>query len=102
MYRIYGKNKIKGWEKIDSTADKEKAFSTANKLNEKEYYSYMIIENNGNGDSVIAQESLYEECKVEYVDKVKTKYEVKAVTFKPSRMKKKEELRRMTEEFIDR
>lgn len=102
MYRIYGKNKIKGWEKIDSTADKEKAFSTANKLNAKEYYSYMIIENNGNGDSVIAQESLYEECKVEYVDELKTKYEVKAVTFKPSRMKKKEELRRMTEDFIDR
>lgn len=102
MYRIYGKNKIKGWEKIDSTADKEKAFKTAEGISSKEYYSYMIIENNGNGDNVIAQESLYEECQVEYVDEVKTKYEVKALAFKPSRMKKKENLRKLTEQYIDR
>lgn len=102
MYRIYGNSKIKGWEKIDTATDKEQAFKLANKINAKEYYSYMIIENNGNGDNVIAQESLFEECKVEYVDKLKTKVEVKAVTFKPSKMKKKEELRKMTEEFIDR
>ena len=102
MYRIYGQNKITGWEKIDVTNDKEKALKTAESISSKEYYSYMIIENIGNGDNVIAQESLYEECQVEYVDELKTKYEVKAVTFKSSRMKKKEELRRMTEDFIDR
>ena len=41
-------------------------------------------------------------CQVEYVDNLKTDIEVKAMTFKPSRMKEKEKLRRMTEEFIDR
>lgn len=102
MYKVYAHNKQKGWEKIDSTNDKEKALKTAKSISSKEYCSYMIIENIGNGDNVIAQESLYEECQVEYVDELKTKYEVKAVTFKPSRMKKKEELRRMTEDFIDR
>lgn len=102
MYRIYGQNKITGWENIDVTNDKEKAFKTAESINSKEYYSYMIIENIGNGDNVIAQESLYEECQVEYVDEVKTKYEVKAVTFKPSRMKRKQEERKMFEQYIDR
>ena len=102
MYRIYGQNKITGWEKIDVTNDKEKAFETAKSISSKEYCSYMIIENIGNGDNVIAQESLYEECQVEYVDELKTKYEVKAVTFKPSRMKRKQELRKLTEQYIDR
>ena len=102
MYRLYGKNKIKGYELIDKKADKEKIFEEASKLTAKEYYSYMIIENIGNGDNVIAQESLFEECKVEFVDDLKSKIEVKAMVFKPSRMKKKQELRRMTEQYIDR
>ena len=102
MYRIYGQNKITGWEKIDVTNDKEKALKTAESISSKEYYSYMIIQNNGNGDEIIDRKDFTRECQVEYVDEVKTKYEVKAVTFKPSRMKRKQELRKLTEQYIDR
>ena len=84
MYRIYGQNKITGWEKIDSTKDEEKAFETAERISAKEYYSYMIIQNNGNGDEVIERKNLYEECKVEYADEVKTDFEVKAMIFRES------------------
>ena len=42
------------------------------------------------------------ECKVEYVDNVNTKMEVRTTTFTPSKMKQKEELRKMTEKYIDR
>lgn len=62
----------------------------------------MIIENIGNGDEIIERKDFTRECQVEYVDELKTKYEVKAVAFKPSRMKRKEELRRMTEQYVDR
>ena len=41
-------------------------------------------------------------CRVEFVDNLKTDVEVKAMTFKPSRMKKKEELMRETRDYIDR
>lgn len=44
----------------------------------------------------------YKKCKVEYVDNLKTDVEVKAMTFTPSRMKRKEELRKLTEDYIDR
>lgn len=44
----------------------------------------------------------YKKCRVEFVDNLKTDVEVKSVVFKPSRMKKKEELRKMAEEYIDR
>ena len=102
MYKIYGQNKKTGWEKIDSTNDKEKAFKTAENISSKEYYSYVIIQNNGNGDEVIHRKDFTRECTVEYVDEVKTKVEVKATTFKPSRMKRKQEERKMFEQYIDR
>lgn len=44
----------------------------------------------------------YKECKVEYTNNVKSKYEVNGIVFQPSRMKKKEELRKITKEYIDR
>lgn len=102
MYKIYGQNKKTGWEKIDSTNDKKKAFKTAEHISSKEYYSYMIIQNIGNGDEVIDRKDFTRECTVEYVDEVKTKIEVKATTFKPSRMKRKQEERKMFEQYIDR
>lgn len=102
MYKVYAHNKQKGWEKIDSTNDKKKAFKTAGRINAKEYYSYMIIQNIGNGDEVIERKDFTRECTVEYVDELKTKIEVKATTFKPSRMKRKQEERKMFEQYIDR
>lgn len=102
MYKVYGQNKKTGWEKIDTTSDKEKAYKTAGSISAKEYCAYMIIQNNGNGDEVIDRKDFTRECRVEYVDEVKTKIEVKAVTFKPSRMKRKQELRKLTEKYVDR
>ena len=50
----------------------------------------------------LKNKKIYKECKVEFVDNLKTDVEVKALTFVPSRMKEKEELRKLTEEYIDR
>ena len=94
--------KKNGWKKIDSTPDKKEAFKIASKINPKEYYSYVIIQNIGNGDEVIERKDFTRECTVEYVDEVKTKIEVKAMTFKPSRTKEKQELRKLTEKYIYR
>ena len=42
----------------------------------------------------------YKKCRVEFVDNLKTDVEVKTVVFKPSKMKQKEELRRMTQDYL--
>ena len=60
----------------------------------------MIIEHRKDGDRIARRQELFIECSVEYVDEVKTSFEVKATTFKPSKMKQKEELRKMTEEYL--
>lgn len=91
MYKIYGQNKKTGWEKIDTKKELKEIHKIAATLTGKEYYSYIIIQNNGNGDEVIERKDFTKECTVEYVDEVKTKVEVKAVAFKPSRMKEKQE-----------
>ena len=102
MYKLYVQNIQGSWDKLAQKDNLEKIEKIASKLKPKDYYSYMIIENTPYGDRTIKMQKLYEECKVEYVDDLKTKVEVKAMTFKPNRMKKKEELRKMAEEFIDR
>lgn len=102
MYRIYGYNKQLQWEKIDTKKEREKIYKIAENLSSKDYYSYVIIVNNGNGDDLVEMKDLTKECEIEYVDEVKTEYEVKATTFKPSRMKRKQEERRMFEQYIDR
>lgn len=101
-YRVYANSKKFGWEKIEGTTDKDKAFKSAESLSYKEYYSYVIIANSGEGDDVIDRKDLSKECTVEFVDDVKSKIEVKATTFKPSRMKRKQEERKMFEQYIDR
>lgn len=102
IYKVYGHNRQFGWEKLETTPDKDKAFKTANGLTGKEYFSCMIIRNSENGDEIVYRNDFSKECKVEFVDKVETKVEVKAMTFKPSRMKEKQELRKLTEKYIDR
>lgn len=104
IYKLYAKNRLTGNEKLDSSSDKDKIFKEAEKLNYKNYYSYIIIEHDTelDMDSVLKQKTLGTECSVEYSDNVKSKVEVKAVVFKPTRMKKKEELRKLTEKYIER
>ena len=84
MYRIYGQNKLTGWEKIDTKKELKEIHKIAETLKPKGYYSYMIIQNNGKGDEVIEMKNLYEECEVEYIDEVKTDFEVKAMIFRES------------------
>lgn len=101
MYRIYGHNKKTGWEKIDTKEDLKEINKIAATLKPKEYYSYLIITNKGMGDEIVEQKDLSKECTVEYVDEVKTKIEVKATTFKPSRMKRKQEERKYFEAYFE-
>ena len=55
---------------------------------------------------IIKNGKFYDRLEVEYVDKLEPKkeklVEVKTMVFKPSKMKKKEEFRKLTEEYIDR
>lgn len=64
--------------------------------------TYMIIEHSPKGDQVLERQELSRECKIEFVDKIDTKYTVKAMTFQPSKMKQKEELRKMIEKYEER
>lgn len=102
MYRLYAQKQQGGWDKIAVKETLDKIEKQASRLSAHEYYSYLIIKNEGNGDEIVKREVLSKECKVEYVEDLKTDVEVKAMTFKPSRMKEKEELRKLTEEDIDR
>ena len=52
-------------------------------------------------DSVLKQKTLGTECSVEYSDNVKSKVEVKAAVFKPSRMKRKEEDRKIFKAYFE-
>ena len=101
MYRLYAQKINGGYEKLLESLYIKDINKEINKINAKDYYSYMVIKNDGNGDNVITSKKLYEEVKVEYGD-IKTDIQVNATTFKPSKAKKKEELRKITRDYIDR
>jgi len=100
MYKLYGQNKKKGWEEIAAKNSLEEINIAISNINSKEYYEYMVKESTKDGDNIIERKEFYEECEVEYSDNVKTKFEVKATIFKPGRAKEKEQLRKMTEEYM--
>ena len=100
MFKLYAQNKIKGWELVKTDEDLDELELFAETLKPKDCYEYMIIEHTPKGDRTVRRQELYQECEVEYSDDVKVNFEVKATTFKPSKMKQKEELRRMTEEYL--
>ena len=94
MYKLYAQNKIKGWELIKTSNDLDELNLISETLKPKEYYEYLIVEHSGKGDRTIRRQELYQECQVEYVEDIETKVTIKAIVFKPSRMKEKEELRK--------
>lgn len=99
MYKLYGLNKQKRWEKIDTKNDLKEIISISLTLTAKEYYGYEIYECNSNGNILIIRENLFEKCTVEFVEEVKTTFEVKVTTFEPSRIKIAEDnLQRRSEE----
>lgn len=106
MYQLYAQNKLKGWVSKDDrlgsfiSNDLDDLELLAEKLDPKDYYEYMIIEHTKEGDRTVRRQELYQECTIEYTDDVKVNFEVKAIAFKPSKMKQKEELRKMTEEYL--
>ena len=102
MYKVYGNSKINGWEIVANKKSLVDANKIANRLTAEEYYSYLIKESDENGDRIIRQETLKEETEKEKVKSFKEKYKVEIKEKPVSRMKKKEELRKLTEEYIDR
>ena len=108
MYKLYAQHKIKGWVDEDNNIKKGKFISNdldelellAEKLSPKDYFEYLIIEHTKEGDRTVRRQELYLECKVEYVDDVKVDFEVKATTFKPSKMKQKQEFRKEVEKYL--
>ena len=100
MYRLYADSRTEHWKILKTHTNLDVIKKEADKLTSKEYYSYIIKETINNTDNVVEQKSLFDECKVEYTDNVKTDFEVKTTTFKPSRMKQKEELRKEIERYL--
>ena len=104
MYQLYAQNRIKGWltkpEYISNDVDDLELI--AEEFTPKEYFEYMIIEHRKDGDIIVRRQELFQKCEVEYSDDVKVDFEVKATIFKPSKMKQKEELRKLTENYIDK
>lgn len=108
MFQLYAQHKTKGWVDEDKNIKKGKFISKdldelellAEKLSPKDYFEYLIVEHRKDGDRTVRRQELYQECTIEYTDDVKVDFEVKAIAFKPSKMKQKEELRKMTEEYL--
>ena len=100
MYKLYAQSKQGSWKVIATHTKLSIIEEKAEKLTSKDYYSYIIKETTKEGDRLVKQQTLSEECKIEYVNEVKTDYEVKTIIYKPSKMKQKEELRKMTEEYL--
>lgn len=100
MLKLYAEKIKGGWEEIEIPNDLEGAKEVADSLSPKEYFVCLIKERKNGLDNIVYRRELYKEVEVEYSDDVKVNFEVKATTFKPSKMKQKEELRRMTEEYL--
>lgn len=108
MFRIYLYSEKIGWKKVAYTNKLQEAINAAKDNKELGDIKYLIIEETVNGDQVIKNEDFSKECTIEFVDNLKTNIEIQATTFtpeqrkRPSKMKQKEELRKLTEDYIER
>ena len=102
MYKLYAQSKKKGWYLFKNSDDLDELDLLAETIDAKEHCTYMIIEHTNKGDRTVRRQELYQECTVEYSDDVKTSFEVKTTTFKPSKMKQKEQLRKEIENYYKR
>lgn len=100
MYRLY-KKKLNGSydNEIIYRETFEEIEKEAEKISPKEYFSYLIIENDGEGDRVVTSQEFYKPVKIEETDKDETNIKVKTKVFKMSRTKQKQEFRKQTEEY---
>ena len=93
MFRIYAHQKGKGWILVDAKKDEQEAIETAEELNPKDYYSYLVVKVTENGETVIKRENF---TRNEFVKKLKVEINEEPIKpYKKSRTKKKEELRRL-------
>ena len=95
-YRIYGKAKQGGNKYIGKRKTKESAYQLGEALSRRDYWGYIIIENNitHNWDFPLDVKYFSQECKVELVDELKNDIEVKATELKiGDRIKEKGEER---------
>lgn len=95
MYRLYTKGQDGGWDG-PSYYDNIKQIQ---KIVANSRCSYMIIKNDGNGDEVIECKNIDIPSKTKQ-EEFRSKYKVKTNSTKKS--KKKEEIRKITEKYIDK
>ena len=101
MYKLYAQNKKSGWQLIKTGQDLDEIELLAETIDAKENSTYMIIEHTPKGDRTVRRQELYQEYdEKEKVNNFKKKYKVETTTSKTSKMKQKEELRKMTEEYL--
>ena len=102
MFRLYAQKHTGSYEKIGERKSQREIEQLAGRLNGKEWYQYLIIKNDGNGDEVYTRQVLSEPVKIEFVDKDPTNIEVKTKVFTPSKMKEKQKFKKEIEEWVDR
>lgn len=101
MYKLCALSKTKGWVNIEIPNDLEEIYKVIEEeITAKDYYSYILKERKDGTDYLIKSEQLFEEVEVEYSDDVKVNFEVKTTTFKPSKMKQKQEFRKEIEKYL--
>ena len=113
MFRMYKQKRDGGYEnEIIYGETLEELQKIGDSLNPVEYYSYLIVKNEGKGDEPVGNFKLSEPVKIEFVDKIKTDIKVDITEFgtdgktfkarKPSKMKEKQKFNKEIEQYIDR
>lgn len=102
MYKVYAETKQLHWDLIKNCDTLEEVEESIENIDTDKYFKYMVKEHTEKGDNYIKSGEFYKECFVEYSVKCsdKVNFEVKATTFKPSKMKQKEELRKEIDKYI--
>ena len=100
MLKLYAEKIKGGWEEIEIPNDLEGAKEIADSLSPKEYFVCLIKERKNGQDNIVYRRELYKEVEVEYSDDVKVNFEVKAISFKPSKMKEKQKLKKEIDKYL--
>lgn len=109
-YKLYAQTQQGSWEKVSTNDNLEKLRQGIKKLELTGYFAYMIVKNNNQGDEVIERDRFQEDTKPrknekEKVKDFKSKYKVQdtdnpITNISTSRAKQKEDLRKLTDEYL--
>ena len=105
MYKLYAQKQQGGWDRICIKPSYDLIKKTIQAIKYDGYYAYMVIKNEGNGDEIVERNKLQEDNEKQKVNKFKDKYKVvqeeDAIKSRPnSRAKQKEELRKLTDDYL--